>query len=634
MDRELVPAIANFNDLDSIGALPGCMNMDHHPANVLISNGWDRIRQENRNPGLSERRDRPSYQHALTPELRVLREGVSITRTAPRVPFATLAGPDGLAWSPIFFQRQPTDKAEGLGIAASILRSRTLHQAHTMSDIETGIMKNPVGLNAEEKSTSPSLGPKAGSIHDGASQFVSPQARKSLTRKLDLRMIPIIMLLYLFSFLDRVNIGNAKLYGLEEDLGLVGNQYQICVSILFVTYCLFEVPSNLIIKKVKPDRYIAFITTSWGIVATLTGVCQSYGGLIAIRLVMGALEAGLFPGLVVYLTMFYKRDQLAVRVGYLFIASAVAGVVGGMIAYGIGFLDGSHGMRAWRWLMIIEGLPSVVIGIATYFILPESLEKAHFLTEEERQQLTIIRHEEIGQTKEAEKFHWADVKEGVKDWQVWIFAFSGFTNDIMFYGFSTFLPTIIKSIGSWSAIESQALTIPVYALGTGVYLVVANYASKNQLRGVVSASFGMISIIGYCMLIANRGAAVSYAGTFVIAVGLYVSVGLPLAWLPGNKPRYAKRAFAVGMQYFIGNTAGIVMPFLYTTASAPRYYTGYGVSIAAVFCSVCIFSFLAWYYTRVNRRRAAGLEDWKFEGKTEQEILELGDYSPRYVYST
>jgi MFS family permease len=118
---------------------------------------------------------------------------------------------------------------------------------------------------------------------------------------------------------------------------------------------LFEVPSNLLIKKVRPDRYIAFLCTSWGVVATLTGVVHSYGGLIAIRLVMGELEAGLFPGLVNYLTMFYTRNQLAVRIGYLFIASAVAGALGGMIAYGIGYMEGISGLRAWRWLMIIEG---------------------------------------------------------------------------------------------------------------------------------------------------------------------------------------------------------------------------------------------------------------------------------------
>lgn len=141
---------------------------------------------------------------------------------------------------------------------------------------------------------------------------------------------------------------------MEEDLGLKGDQYQTAVSLLFVTYITCELPSNLVIKKLRPSRWIAFITTSWGIVATLTGVVQNYGGLIACRLILGALEAGLFPGLTIYLTLFYTKRELALRVGYLFVSAALAGSVGGLLAYGIGFMDGVSGQRGWRWIMIIE----------------------------------------------------------------------------------------------------------------------------------------------------------------------------------------------------------------------------------------------------------------------------------------
>lgn len=125
---------------------------------------------------------------------------------------------------------------------------------------------------------------------------IDHDAEARLTRKLDLYIVPPTMLLYLFSFLDRVNIGNARLYGLEEDLGMTSTQYSTAVSLLFVTYLIFETPSNLIIRRLRPSRYISFITTAWAIVATLSGLVQSYGGLIACRLILGALEAGLFPG--------------------------------------------------------------------------------------------------------------------------------------------------------------------------------------------------------------------------------------------------------------------------------------------------------------------------------------------------
>ena len=162
----------------------------------------------------------------------------------------------------------------------------------------------------------------------------------------------------------------------------------------------------------------------------------------------------------------------------------------------------------------------------------------------------------------------------------------------------------------------------------------ARYSDAKEMRGVLASAFGVITLIGYCMLIANAGSAVSYTGCFVVALGMYVLVGLPLAWLPGNKPRYGKRTVVTGMQYTIGNTAGIVMPFLYQNKEAPKYYTGYGVSITSVTVSIGIFAFMNWYYKKVNKRRAEGKEDWKIEGKTEEEIRKMGDYSPRYVYST
>jgi MFS family permease len=148
--------------------------------------------------------------------------------------------------------------------------------------------------------------------------------------------------------ISSVNIGNSRLYNMEKDLGLVGNQYQIAVSILFVTYITFEVPSNLVLKKFTPSRWIAFITFSWGIVATLTGLVQSYSGLIACRVLLGALEAGMFPGMSLYLTFWYTKNELALRVGYLFVSAAIAGALGGLLAFGIGRMDGLQGMSGWR----------------------------------------------------------------------------------------------------------------------------------------------------------------------------------------------------------------------------------------------------------------------------------------------
>ncbi|KAM0414652.1 hypothetical protein ACHAPT_013496 [Fusarium lateritium] len=252
--------------------------------------------------------------------------------------------------------------------------------------------------------------------------YIDDKVEKKLLQKLDSCIIPPVMLLYLFSFLDRVNIGNARLYGLEEDLGLVSNQYQLAVSILFVTYTLSEVPSNLVLRNFTPSRWLALITIGWGIMATLTGIVQNFHGLIICRLLLGALEGGLFPGLAVYLTLFYTKRELALRIGYLFVSSAIAGSMGGLLAYVIGFMDGIAGMRGWRWILILEGIPTVVLGITVWFWLANDPETAYYLSADERDLIAKRMQCQIGHTASSGQLYKKDAYAGFLDWKVWVFA--------------------------------------------------------------------------------------------------------------------------------------------------------------------------------------------------------------------
>jgi len=463
--------------------------------------------------------------------------------------------------------------------------------------------------------------------------IIDDAAEKKLVWKLDLNIIPIVMLLYLFSFLDRVNIGNARLYGMEEDLGLTRNQYQTAVSLLFVTYLLSEVPSNLVLKKFTPSRWIAFITISWALIATLTGLTQNYAGLIVCRLLLGAMEGGLFPGLTLYLTLFYTKQEIALRVGYLFVSAALAGAFGGLLGYAIGFMDGLAGQRGWRWILIIEGLPTFLLGIAAWFILADDPENARYLTDMEKQLVIVRRERQFGQTKSAQELHKADVYEALKDWKVWAFCAAQFGVDTMLYGFSTFLPTIIQGLGHWSTAQVQALTIPCYCLGALSYVVVARISDAQQKRGLYCAAFGIISVIGYGILLSNSSTGVHYFACFLVAMGLYVVVGLPLAWLPSNAPRYGKRATASGLQLTIGNSSGIMAPFLYQTFDAPRFVRGHAVTLGLVGFAAVLYSLLSFFLARENRLRREGKEDAKIERMTDEEIEELGDGSPRFLYT-
>ncbi|KAG6297921.1 hypothetical protein E4U46_002240 [Claviceps purpurea] len=474
--------------------------------------------------------------------------------------------------------------------------------------------------------------------HHHNERSASPSSSSSaeearLVRKLDLHLIPLIMAIYLFSFIDRVNVGNARLYHLERDLSLTPSQFQLILSVFFIPYMLFEVPSNLVLKRFTPRRWIAFITFSWGLVATLMGLVGSFGSLLACRVLLGALEAGLFPGLTVYLTFFYTRNELALRVGYLFVSAAVAGALGGLLAYGIGGLDGRAGMSGWRWIFIIEGIPSVVLGVVAYFMLPNDAASAGFLDDKERVLMEERRRRGYGCTEGGEEVRRRDVWRAVTDYKAWGFYVAQFGVDTMLYGFSTFLPTIIQALGRWSPAQVQLLTIPCYFVGAATYMATAWLSDRLQMRGLFCVLFGSVSVIGYGVLLADASPGVHYFACFLVAGGLYVVVGLPLAWLPNNSPRYGKRTTSTGLQLTFGNAAGVMSAFIYPKPDQPRYIRGHAVSLAMVGMGTAIYGFLWYWYRRENGKRDQGIVHEEHRAMQEEELAELGDDSPRFRYT-
>ncbi len=250
---------------------------------------------------------------------------------------------------------------------------------------------------------------------------------------------------------------------------------------------------------------------------------------------MGMFEAGLFPGLSMYLTAFYTRRELGLRFSYLFTCNGMAGALGGLIAYAIGFMDNVAGLQAWRWIFIIEGLPTVVLGVVTWFCLADTPESAGYLTTEEKALLIARRARLAGFSPTWDRFDKRDVIKGIKDWRIYVMAFGQFCGASMLYGYSTFLPTIILGLGTWNRVETNAMTIPCYALGVISFLIVAWFSDKYQRRGIFPTICGTISVVGYGILLSDVSTGVHYAGCLLIGMGLFVFVGMPLAWLPMSK---------------------------------------------------------------------------------------------------
>ena len=218
--------------------------------------------------------------------------------------------------------------------------------------------------NSEEKRFEEKYDPegspaRAGVVVDDAASYGLNE--KSLVRKLDRHLLPGVCVLYLLSFLDRSNVANAKLDGLDKDLHMTGNQYLTGLTLFFVGYVIFEVLWNVILKRIGPKLWLPTTMLVWGIVATLQGIVVYNGGqtgvagFFVVRLVLGMTEGGLFPGVVFYLSMWYKRAERQYRVALFFSAASLAGAFGGILAYGIGFMKGVAGLNGW--VRILPTLP-------------------------------------------------------------------------------------------------------------------------------------------------------------------------------------------------------------------------------------------------------------------------------------
>ncbi|KAK0667079.1 major facilitator superfamily domain-containing protein [Cercophora samala] len=427
-------------------------------------------------------------------------------------------------------------------------------------------------MDSEEKPVTPTPSDTGEAI---PRKIIVKKYEKRLLLKLDAVFVPIIMLVYLSCFLDRTNISNVKVAGMPEDIGASDAEFSTAV-------------------KLTPRVVLTGLCVVWSLTTIFSGFITSVEGLHAARLILGACEGGLFPGLNLYLTMVCKREEQARRGPYLFVCAALSGAFGGLLAYVLLKMNNIGGYAGWRWVYIIEGIFSILIGLLIWFGLPNDPTNAQ-----------------------------EEIRISLKDFKLWISGAIQFCQDILWYGFSTFLPSIITNMGH-SSIEAQYLTIPVYILGGACFLTLAFVSDHMCIRGPFIAFANIFGIVGYILIICPTSNAIKFFGTFLCAVAVYSGPGLNLTWLNVNVAPHYRRAASIGFQQTIGNTAGIVAGQVYRTSP---YLLGNVFSVSALGLAQLLILF-TWLYIRrcnllkeqiatgqVQDKRRVKTGDWELDFK-------------------
>lgn len=449
-------------------------------------------------------------------------------------------------------------------------------------------------------------------------------------RKMDWVVLSLCAIIYLLNFLDRSNIGNAKVAGLATDLHLTSRQYLTCVTATYILYIVWELPSNLLLKRIGAHIMIPTMVVTWGMVSCLTGLVQNFSGLFAARLFLGFCEGGLFPGLVLYLSMFYRRRELQTRISAFFAAASLSGAFSGLLAAAIVNLDGKGGQEGWRWIFYLEGLFTVIFGVALFFVLPRDPQGCKFLTQEERNMIDRRLAADVPPGTSAtnnDRFSWREVRATFTSPQVLLLVVALFGNGMTLYSLAYFTPPIVAEFG-YTPVQTQLLTVPPFVCAFIVTFITAYIADRYSRRGACAIAVSILALVGFIMFYKSLLTSVRYTALFLAITGVYSTAPALCTWINVNSAGHYRKSTAVALGFIATNSGGIAATWLFPQTAAPAYATASKTLIAmtvlvGLFCGLNLI-----YLRHANRVKAIRRSD-----NDEGDYLLEGDGHPAFIYS-
>jgi MFS family permease len=458
------------------------------------------------------------------------------------------------------------------------------------------------------------------------------KAERELKRKLDAVILPLTTLLYLGAYLDRGNMGNAKLQGIEKDImGNSDTNFSIALSCFYIAYIVFNVPGNIMPKLLQPSTALAIAALIWGIASTLQAAAFNFPGIIVCRLFIGIGEACFGPTVPFYYSIWYKREEIAIRNAFFIGFGALAGVFGGLIAYGVSFVEGSSIGATWRILFLIEGLPTLVLAVFVYFFLPNRPETTKYLSDKERvMAIERISDNQPG-TAHKQKFQWSGFRRAITDYKIYLYGIIYLGVNLTLSSISGFLPTIITSLG-YSNADAQLYTVPPYACAAVFMILISFLSDRVHCRGLFVAGTMMMSCTGWIILltvVADQHA--RYFATFLVVMGSFAAIPLTLSWVSNNAPNESQRAVQLGMLNAIGQCFAILATFIFPSADKPLWKKGFGLNLAfnalSSIVAVVLYFILRCENSRRDRKVGAHLSD-----AIEMDIDTSNDLAPSFRY--
>ncbi|EFZ00084.2 MFS transporter [Metarhizium robertsii] len=434
-------------------------------------------------------------------------------------------------------------------------------------------------------------------------------ARRVL-KKIDRAIIPVLFITYMLNFMDKIILSSAAVFGLRDDNHLKGQEYSWVSSIFYFGYLLWEYPTTILIARLPTGKYLTVNTVFWGVVVALTAACKNFGGLMAVRFLLGVAEATITPGFMFLTSTWYTRDEMPTRVGIWFAGNSVGGLVSSLLAFGVGHIEDN--VHPWRWMYIILGLGTFLWAIPMFFLLPDNISKARFLTPDERQ---IAKNRVIvagtGSTENS-SWRWDQVVECLIDPKSWLIFFISLLTQIPNGGTQGFSNIIIQSF-HFTNLQSTLINIP-YSLITAAVIAGTGHLSGRfrKLNCLLIIAVVMPCIIGAAII--YRRTAVSHGvqlfAYFLLSTGP-AAMPLAMSLVQSNFRGVTKKMTITAMQFIAYCTGNIVGPQLFRQTEAPSYESAFQAIMICYALAMALAISLRFYLQWMNARRT---EKEGFEG--------------------